>query len=137
MISVQVSAGDLQSVTLEQQVRETEQAFARTMAERDFTGFKAFLSEEAIFLSGDKPLRGKEIVAARWQGFFQEPDAPFSWRPETVVVLESGSVALSTGPVFDQNGKQISAFTSTWRLEEPGVWRIVFDKGDKVCQPDG
>jgi ketosteroid isomerase-like protein len=55
--------------------------------------------------------------------------APFSWRPETVEVLESGTLALSSGPVFDAAGQPIGAFNSIWRLEADGRWRVVFDKG--------
>ena len=36
---------------------------------------------------------------------------------------------LSTGPVFDPDGKPVASFTSVWRQVSPGVWRIVFDKG--------
>jgi len=45
-------------------------------------------------------------------------------------VLESGNLALSTGPVRDPSGKVTGSFTSIWRQEKPGVWRIVFDKGN-------
>ena len=27
----------------------------------------------------------------------------------------------------------VATFTSVWRLEAPGTWRIVFDKGNDVC----
>jgi hypothetical protein len=35
--------------------------------------------------------------------------------------------------VYDPGGKLVATFTSIWRLEAPGVWRIVFDKGNDVC----
>jgi ketosteroid isomerase-like protein len=50
-----------------------------------------------------------------------------------VQVLESGALALSTGPVRDSQGKLIATFTSIWQREAPGQWRIVFDKGADVC----
>ncbi len=118
---------------LKQQVLETENAFAKTMADRDFTAFRTFLSEEAVFFSGPKPLHGKHEVADWWHPYFDKPLAPFSWKPETVEMLRSGMLALSTGPVYDPEGMLIGTFTSIWRLEEDGVWRIVFDKGNDVC----
>lgn len=118
---------------LQQQVQKTEQAFAQTMAERDFEGFKSFLADETVFFAGEKPLTGKQAVADAWQVFYQSDTAPFSWSPDQVVVLESGTLALSTGPVYDPTGKQVATFTSIWRLEAPGVWKIVFDKGCKIC----
>jgi len=118
---------------LQQQVSDTERAFAKTMAKRDFDGFVSFLSEEAVFFSGATPLRGKQQVADTWKSYYEQPDAPFSWEPGPVEVLDSGTLALSSGPVFDPQGKLIATFNSIWRLEAPGQWRIVFDKGNAAC----
>lgn len=115
------------------QVMETERAFARTMADRDHAAFTTFLADEAVFFSGPRPLHGKRQVADWWRRYFGKPEAPFSWEPEQVEVLESGTLALSSGPVRDPQGKLIATFTSIWRMEAPGVWRIVFDKGNDIC----
>ena len=118
---------------LRQQVEDTERAFAQTMADRDFAAFTSFLSGEAVFFSGDTPLRGKQAVSDAWQAYFDGPEAPFSWAPELVVVLESGALALSSGPVRDPAGTRVATFNSIWRLEPSGDWRIVFDKGSRDC----
>ena len=127
-------AGELETAPLAEQVRQTEHAFAQTMADRDFEAFTGFLSSEAIFFAGDTPLRGSEAVAARWKAFFETPEVPFSWRPKTVEVLESGTLALSSGPVYGPDGKCIGGFYSIWRREASGEWKIVFDKGSKSCE---
>jgi ketosteroid isomerase-like protein len=118
---------------LKQQVADTERAFAATMAKRDFAAFTTFLSDEAVFHSGPKPLRSKQAVSDFWKKFYEKPDAPFSWEPDDVEVLDSGTLALSSGPVHDPKGKLIGRFNSVWRQEAPGKWRIVFDKGQEVC----
>jgi len=118
---------------LQQQVMETEQAFARTMEERDFEAFVSFLSDETVFFSGENPLIGKQAVADAWQRYYEAENAPFSWAPARVVVQGSGTLALSTGPVSDPSGNQVATFTSIWRQDAPGVWRIVFDKGCEAC----
>jgi len=115
------------------QVADTERAFARTMVARDHTAFSSFLSQEAVFFSGDKPLRGAQQVADWWKRYYEGPDAPFSWEPEEVEVLDSGSLAISSGPVRDSKGALIATFTSIWRLEDAGKWRIIFDKGNRAC----
>ena len=77
---------------------------------------------------------GKRKVVEGWAGFFDGPQAPFSWEPDQVEVLESGTLALSTGPVRDPTGKIVARFNSIWRLEPSGRWRVVFDKGSPASQ---
>ncbi len=116
------------------EVEATERAFAKTMADRDHAAFTSFLADETIFFGGKEPLRGKTQVATAWKPFFEKPAAPFSWEPAQVEVLDSGTLALSTGPVHGPDGKLIATFNSIWRREASGVWRIVFDKGSEVCE---
>lgn len=114
---------------LQRQVFDAERAFARSMAERDHAAFTARLSEHAVFFAGTRVLRGKAAVAAGWKPFFDAPAAPFSWAPDQVEVLDDGQLALSTGPVHDPKGQVVARFNSIWRQEAPGIWRVVFDKG--------
>jgi len=118
---------------LEQQVAKVERAFAQTMADRDFKAFATFIDQDAIFLAGKQAAKGKAAVLTRWEKYFEAEAAPFSWRPETVVVLADGNLALSTGPVFNKQGKLTAFYTSTWRKQSNGVWKIIFDKGNKAC----
>jgi ketosteroid isomerase-like protein len=106
-----------------------ELAFARTMADRNLGRFSEFVAEEAVFFAGTTALRGRSKVVEGWAGYFAGPDAPFSWEPDQVEVLESGGLAWSTGPVRDPAGKIVARFNSIWRLEPSGQWRVVFDKG--------
>lgn len=115
--------------TPQQQVFAAERAFAQSMADRDASAFANHVSDEAIFFNGTGVLRGKKEVLAAWSRFFKGKTAPFSWDPDRVEVLRSGTLALSTGLVRDPKGKVIGRFNSVWRQEAPGVWRVVFDKG--------
>lgn len=125
-----IGPSDREAATRE--VEATERAFAATLAARDAAAFGRFLSADAVFFSGRAVDRGPAAVEARWQGYFAGPDAPFAWAPDHVEVLDSGTLALSTGPVT-ANGVVVGRFNSIWRREAPGRWRIVFDKGEPVC----
>ncbi len=112
------------------QVTASERAFAHSMAARDHAAFSVMLAEEAVFFSAKgQVLVGKAAVAAGWKPMFDGAVAPFSWEPDQVEVLADGSLALSTGPVRNAQGKLIARFNSVWRQGPPGVWRVVFDKG--------
>jgi ketosteroid isomerase-like protein len=119
---------------LKAQVAATERAFAKTMADRDYAAFTSFLADDTIFFASAGQQHGKAEVAETWKRFFTKPDAPFSWSPDQIEVLDSGTLAWSSGPVFDPEGTRVATFNSVWRLEAPGIWRIVFDKGNDVCR---
>jgi ketosteroid isomerase-like protein len=112
-----------------EQVAATERAFAKTMADRDLKAFGGFLSDDAVFYSGPKPLHGRQAVIDFWARFYKDPKPPFSWEPASVEVLQSGALARSTGPVHDPQGKVAGCFNSIWRQEARGQWKIVFDHG--------
>ena len=126
-------AGAESREALAEEVQAREIAFAKTMADRDHAAFSTFVSEEALFL-GATTLRGREAVARGWRPFFDGPRAPFSWEPERVEVTDSGTLAISTGPVRSPAGERIGTFNSTWRLEADGQWRVVLDIGCPPCR---
>jgi ketosteroid isomerase-like protein len=131
LLAAALSAQSEQSLT--EQVRRTEIAFAKTMADRDHAAFRSFLANDVIFVSANRVLRGSKEVADGWKRFYEDKQAPFSWEPDQVQVLDSGTLALSSGPVRDPSGKRIGTFNSVWRREPGGAWRIVIDHGCPPC----
>lgn len=129
MLALGAAAAPASNAELKKQVFDTETAFAATMKARDFAAFSSFLSDEAVFFSGPTPLHGKEAISTFWKKFYDKSGAPFAWEPDEVEVLASGTLAISGGPVYDENGKLFARFSSIWRLEAPGKWRIIFDRG--------
>ncbi|MCB9898130.1 MAG: nuclear transport factor 2 family protein [Planctomycetes bacterium] len=111
------------------EVEAREIAFAQSMADRDLEAFGAFISPEAIFFGGNLPTRGRDAIVKHWTSFFEGDAAPFSWHPDVVEVLDSGGLALTSGPVRDPSGEIVGRFNSIWRKDADGVWRVVFDKG--------
>ena len=125
-------AASLGNAELTDELRKTESAFAKTMADRDHAAFTSFLADETVFM-GRKTLRGKAAVADSWKRFYDGARAPFSWNPERVEVLDSGMLGMTSGPVYDENGQRTGTFNSVWRRDKDGRWRIVFDIGCPPC----
>lgn len=111
------------------EVEAREIAFAKTMEDRDLDAFLGFVSTEAVFFNGNIPLRGHKAITQAWAPLFEDETAPFSWHPDVVEVLESGRLALSSGPVRAASGEILGRFNSIWRKDSDGQWRVVFDKG--------
>lgn len=115
------------------EARATETAFAAAFAARDAAAFRRFLAPDTIWM-GKEALHGPEAVMAAWHGLLTAPTPPFSWAPDTVLVLPSGDLARTTGPVLDPDGKLTARFQSVWRRKVGGGWEIVFDFGTEVCR---
>ncbi len=128
-----LTADAKEKLDLRGQVFAAESTFAHTLAVRDFEAFGSHVATDAIFFGRRGVMHGKAEVVAGWKPLFEGPKAPFSWRPEVVEVLESGTLAHSSGPVMDPDGKVFGTFNSVWRLDADGRWRVVFDKGCPVC----
>ena len=116
------------------EVFAAERAFARTMRDRDHAAFQQFLAKEAVFFNGREAIRGAARVAAAWKAFYDGPTAPFSWEPDTVEALDSGTLAISSGPIMAPDGSRTGTFNSVWRKEADGRWRVVFDRGCPPCR---
>lgn len=128
-----VSADAKPKPDLRAQVFAAESSFAATLAARDLDAFGSYVASEAIFFGRSRALHGRTEIVSGWKPLFDGPTPPFSWRPEVVEVLESGTLAHSSGPVMNPDGTVFGIFNSIWRLEKDGRWRVVFDKGCDVC----
>lgn len=116
------------------EVTAVELRFAARMAARDVEGFRRLLAPDVIFANGKTPLHGPDAVMAHWQKFFEGPNAPFAWKPDQVLVLPSGELAQTSGPVTDPSGRVTGRFQSVWRRRAGGGWEMVFDQGTEVCR---
>lgn len=133
LTGVSFAADSPETADLAAEVRATEEAFAQTMADRDHEAFTSFLANETVFF-GQGEIRGKDAVTAAWKPFFDGTAAPFSWQPEFVSVLDSGTLGLSSGPIFTPDGKRVGTFNSVWRRQDDGSWKVVFDRGCPACE---
>ena len=140
-IVITVVAGETSDTTdLAAELRAAEEAFARTMADRDHQAFVSFLAEETVFFGPRGEIRGSEAVAAAWKPLYEGPEALFSWQPESAAVLDSGTLGLTSGPVLAPDGRRIGTFNSVWQRESDGSRKVVFDRGCPDCEcpaPDG
>ena len=117
------------------EVRAAETAFAKAFADRDQAKFFTFVADDAHFLGAKRTMNNKAEVVEVWSNYLKDAKAPFSWKPERVFVNAKGDLGLSTGPVFDPEGKHVSNFISYWQKQADGTWKVLFDgPGAPVCE---
>ncbi len=122
-------------------VRCREIAFSLAAEARDLDAFRSFIDADARFVASDVR-RGVDEVAAAWAPFFAVDGPTIRWRPDIVEVLDDERLALSRGPYRvrseDADGRPVEywgTFNSIWRLNDDGVWRVVFDAGNPSDAP--
>ena len=128
---------------LETEVRCREIAFSKSAENRDAEAFRSFLDADTRFV-GNNVMRGPDEVVAGWANLLAPDGAAIRWRPRVVEVLKNGRYALSSGPyriiANDEQGNPVEywgTFNSVWRLNDDGVWRVVFDSGSPAESPPG
>ena len=119
-------------------LRAAEIAFAASVADQDAAAFAGFIDEDAVFV-GATVLKGREAITQAWSVFFAEDGPDLTWQPQIVEVRPDG-LGLSRGPytltTTGTDGTQNSSsgsFTSIWRRQEDGGWKILFDAGCPPC----
>jgi ketosteroid isomerase-like protein len=125
------------------EVRCREIGFSQAAERQDLDAFRSFIDVDARFVSSTV-LRGPEAITEAWTFFFTDDIPTIKWRPQIVEVLENGRLALSRGPYRvispGENGEAVEqwgTFNSVWRLNDDGVWRVVFDAGSPAAtSPD-
>ena len=125
--AAQASAGAVREVFV------AESTFAASFARRDTAAFAALVAPDAVFFGRDAAMHGRAEVVEGWRPLLTAAQPPFYWKPATVEVLASGTLAHSSGPVYRPDGTQTGTFNSIWRKEPDGRWLVVVDKGCPVC----
>ncbi len=116
-------------------VRHAEESFAKAFTDQNSAKFFSFVADDATFFGGGRTLNGKAAIVAAWSQYFKGA-APFSWTPERAAVDASGTLGMTTGPVYDAKSNHFADFTSVWQKQADGSWKIIFDgPGAQVCPP--
>ena len=121
---------------IEEEVRCREVGFAKALAAKDIEAFKSHIDADARFF-GNAIRRKPDGIAHAWRNYFKEDGPSIVWRPQYTEVLDSGTLAMTRGPYryrdTNDDGSLYESwghFNSVWRLNDDGVWRVVFDAGD-------
>ena len=87
--------------------------FAATK-ERKADGWMEFMTEETT-VSRDKPYSGLQAIRATMSEDYKDPRFQLTWDPETAVMLESGNMGYTYGPLCGCRARP--------QQHDPQVWR--------------
>jgi ketosteroid isomerase-like protein len=126
----QESLADLEAVKAhaEAAVRQAEETWGRAIAAKSVEQTVAVYDPEAVTAgSAMFPARGLEEFRVNWAKQFGRPDFALSWKVEKVTVIESGTIACTTGTWRSPAPQASGPYLAVWRKQVDGQWKLLID----------
>jgi ketosteroid isomerase-like protein len=103
----------------------------------------AYYADDAVELSNDAPaVKGKENIA-KAMSFLDNKQNHLTWTPVGADMSSSGDLGYTWGNYqlrgVDKDGKSFTdygKYTSIWKKQADGNWKVVLDMGDSGPAPN-
>jgi ketosteroid isomerase-like protein len=123
-------------------LRQLEADFMKAAAEKGAQGYMSYYAQDAVELpNGADMLQGKENIS-KTMDFLDQKDNRLTWTPVGADISASGDLGYTYGTyVFtskDKDGKPVSEhgkYTSIWKKQKDGSWKVVLDMGNASPAP--
>jgi len=123
-------------------LKQLEGEFMKTAAEKGSQGYMSYYAEDSVELpNGAAIIPGKANIA-KTMGFLDDKNNRLSWTPVGADISASGDLGYTYGTYEfrseDKDGKptvEYGKYTSIWKLQTDGSWKVVLDMGNATAQP--
>jgi ketosteroid isomerase-like protein len=129
-------------VSKEKEILDADRACSHASSEKGLEGFLSCFSENATVLpGGGGPVSGKAAIRKTMAETFSKPNTRLTWEPLKAEAsgdlgYSFGTFVLQTTGPDDEAREAYGKYTSVWKREKPGVWRIVVDIGNSNPPPE-
>lgn len=123
-------------------LKQLEAEFMKAAAEKGSQGYMSYYADEAVEVPNGAPLiPGKENIA-KGMGFLDDKSNQLIWTPVGGDISASADLGYTYGNYEfhskDKQGKaviQYGKYTSIWKLQKDGRWKVVLDMGNASPAP--
>ncbi|MGA7402867.1 MAG: DUF4440 domain-containing protein [Candidatus Sulfotelmatobacter sp.] len=122
-------------------LRRMEGEFMKTAAEKGSKGYMSYYAEDAVELPNNNPAIHGKMRIAETMGFLDDKSNHLSWTPVGADISASGDLGYTYGNYEfqspGQDGAQIEygKYTSIWKKQKDGSWKVVLDMGNASPVP--
>ena len=102
----------------------------------------AYYADEAVELPNNNPIIRGKVNIAPGMSFLDNKDNQLLWTPVGGDVSNSGDLGYTYGTFEfhskDKDGKQrvqYGKYTSIWKMQKDGSWKVVLDMGNASPEP--
>ena len=118
-------------------LKQLEGEFMRAAGEKGSQGYMSYYADDAVEVpNGATILAGKANIA-KTMGFLDQKDNRLTWTPVGADISTAGDLGYTYGNyefrTKDKDGKPVvdhGHYTSIWKKQKDGSWKVVLDMGN-------
>ena len=123
-------------------LKQLEGEFMKAAAERGSAGYMAYYADDAVEVPNGFGLIQGKVEIAKTMVFLDDKNNQLTWTPVGADVSASGDLGYTYGTYafrsVDKTGKptvEHGKYTSIWKLQKDGSWKVVLDMGNASPEP--
>jgi ketosteroid isomerase-like protein len=123
-------------------LKQLEAEFMKTAGEKGSRGYMSYYADDAVEVPNGAPLISGKVNIAQGMGFLDDPSNRLLWTPVGGDISASGDLGYTYGNFEfhskDKDGKpsvQYGKYTSIWKLQKDGTWKVELDMGNGSPAP--
>lgn len=124
-------------------LKQLEGEFMKTSAEGGSQGYMSYYADNAVELpNGGRLIQSKGEIA-KGMGFLDDKNNRLIWTPVGADISASADLGYTYGNYAfhskDKDGKpsvEYGKYTSIWKLQKDGSWKVVLDMGNATPAPN-
>ncbi|HTS37219.1 MAG TPA: DUF4440 domain-containing protein [Candidatus Solibacter sp.] len=123
-------------------LKQLEGEFMKAAAEKGAQGYMSYYADDAVEVPNGVPAIHGKVEIAKTMGFLDDKNNQLTWTPVGGDISSSGDLGYTYGTYEfhskDKDGKtnvDYGKYTSIWKLQKDGSWRVVLDMGNASPAP--
>jgi ketosteroid isomerase-like protein len=123
-------------------LRRLEGEFMKAAAEKGSQGYMSYYADDAVEVPNGGPLIQGKINIAKGMGFLDDKNNQLIWTPVGADISASSDLGYTYGNYEfhskDKEGKpsiEYGKYTSIWKKQGDGSWKVVLDMGNASPAP--
>ena len=123
-------------------LKQLEGEFMKAAAEKGSQGYLSYYADDAVELPNGAPIISGKVNIMPGMAFLDNKDNRLTWTPVGGDIAASGDLGYTYGTFEfrskDKDGKPImdrGKYTSIWKRQNDGSWKVVLDMGNATPEP--
>lgn len=118
-------------------LKQLEGEFMRAAAEKGSKGYLSYYADDAVEVPNGAPLISGKVNIAPGMMFLDDPNNRLTWTPVGGDISSSGDLGYTYGTFEFRSKDKVDhgKYTSIWKLQRDGIWKVVLDMGNASPEP--